>query len=70
MATMKYPIGKRIKTLRETNKLTQEKLAGKAGISLRYLQNIEAGDRLPTLSVIEMIADALGISLSALFSTK
>lgn len=41
-------IGARIKMLREKNKLTQEALASKLGVSRTWITNIEAGRRIPT----------------------
>lgn len=55
--------------LREIRKelgLTQEAFAEKAGISLRYLQNIEHGDSIPRLQKIEKMAKALKISIHKL----
>lgn len=54
-------LGNRIRKLRrEQNNLTQEKLAQKAGISLYYVQLLEARNpsRSPTLNVLEKLADA------------
>ena len=65
---MQYPIGKRIKSLRQQHKLTQEKLADTTELSLRHIQNIESGDRIPSLPTIEKIANVFELSLSQFFA--
>ena len=60
-------IGSRIVKLRNSQKLTQEKLAYENGISKGYLSDIEKGNKLPSLSVLEQIADRLGVDIKELF---
>jgi transcriptional regulator with XRE-family HTH domain len=45
--------------LRNEARLTQEQLAEKADISRRFLQEIEAGEKNPTVDVITRIRIAL-----------
>ena len=45
-------------------KLTQQDVADEADITLRYYQSLEAGKRMPSLSVVERIAMAFGLKLS------
>ena len=59
--------GSRIVKLRNSQKLTQEKLAYENGISKGYLSDIEKGNKLPSLSVLEQIADRLGVDIKELF---
>lgn len=49
-------IGKRIKYLRETKGLTQEKLAEKTGLSLDYIGKIEVNINEPGLKSLIKIA--------------
>ena len=42
---------------REGVSLTQEKAAAQLGISVRYLQYIEAGDRVPRIDLVSKRAD-------------
>lgn len=56
----------RVKDQREKKKLTQQELAGKAGISIRGLQSVESGQSNPTLRTMQRIADALGVSVADL----
>ena len=52
---------------REELGLTQEELADKAAIHRTYLSDIERGTRNVSLINIELLANALGVSLSDLF---
>lgn len=51
--------GRNVCRLRNEAKLTQEQLAEKADISRRFLQEIEAGTKNPTVDVITKIKLAL-----------
>ena len=57
-------IGKNVKKFREQAGLTQEKLADKVNLSLRYIQCIEAGTRIPKTMTLLKIASVLGITLN------
>ncbi len=59
--------GKRIKFLRENARLTQEKLAEKAGISLDYLGKIEVSINKPGIKTILKLANALELPIKELF---
>jgi transcriptional regulator with XRE-family HTH domain len=54
--------GKNVSRLRSDAGLTQEALAEKADISVRYLQFVEAGRYTPTVTVAARIRNALGCS--------
>ena len=60
--------GQRVRKLRLARKVSQEQLAFKASMHRTYLGGIERGERNPSLKNIAAIADALGITLSELFS--
>ena len=60
-------LGKRIKKLRQNANLMQEKLAEKSGISLDYLGKIEVNINKPGLKTLIKVANALDISIKALF---
>lgn len=60
-------LGKKIQKRRKAMKLTQERLAEKAGISLVYMGYIEQGKYAPSLEVLERLAKALDISIKELF---
>ncbi len=60
-------LGRRIRALRKSKNLTQEQLGGKAGINYKHLGAIERGDENPSLSVLDRIAEALGVEIQELF---
>lgn len=59
--------GQRVKALRLELGLSQEAFADKCGLDRTYISGIERGVRNPTLEVIAVIADGLGIKLNQLF---
>ena len=63
-------IGERIKELRQKKGITVNKLANLSGVSQSYLRDIELGNKQPTVEYLSYICDALGISLSRLFSDE
>lgn len=60
--------GRNLAKLRTNAKLTQEKLAEKAGLTARYIQQIEAGDNWPSLPKLTKLRDVLKCSWEDLFS--
>ena len=59
-----------LKANRRKSKLSQSKLAEKAGISTQYIAMIELSRQFPTPEVLERIADALGIEAYELFEVQ
>jgi transcriptional regulator with XRE-family HTH domain len=59
--------GQAVRKLREAKELSQEAFADKCGLDRTYISGIERGRRNLSLRNIEVIAKALGISLSKLF---
>lgn len=55
-------LGKRIKQQRVQARMTQEKLAEEAGISLSFLGHIERGTRKASLDTVVKICNALKVS--------
>ena len=55
-------LGRNIARLRSQAFLTQERLAEKAGISTRYLQDLEMGLYTPTIFVVDGLRTTLGVS--------
>lgn len=68
MATVREKLGRKIRTLRKQQGLTQEKLAELAKIDYSYLNLIEAGKRNPSIKIIAKIARSLGTPLKDLIS--
>lgn len=54
-------IGKKIEACRKSKGMTQAALAEKAGIDRTYINNVEAGRKVPKLNTISRIANALGV---------
>ncbi len=63
-----YVTGTMIKRLREERALTQHKLAEKIGVSDKAVSKWETGRGYPDISLVEPLAEALGISVIELFS--
>lgn len=56
----------RIKEIRKEKGLTQKVLAGLAGISQPYLNDLENGNRRGRTATLEKIAAPLGVTVEAL----
>lgn len=56
-------LGRRIRSLRQKQGLTQEILAESAGISGKYLGEVERGEMNVSIQVIRKLADALNVQL-------
>lgn len=54
-------VGANIKRLRKERGLSQEMLAGEAGLAMRHLGRIERGEGNPTVAVLGKLAEALGV---------
>jgi len=61
-------LGRRI--VRARGSLSQRHLAKTVGVSAAYISRIEHGDRVPTLQLLERIAEALGVDLAWLRGKK
>ncbi len=60
-------LGKRIKEIRKTKGLTQEKLSEMAGIETSSLSGIESGRFFPSLHLLNKIASILNVELLEFF---
>ena len=63
-----YVTGTVIKELREKNKLTQQALAEKLGVSDKTVSKWETAKGFPDISLIEPLAEALDISVSEIIA--
>ena len=63
-------IGERIKTLREKSGYTQNSLAEKAGVSQTHLRRVELGQADITVGHLQLICDALEISVKDFFNVN
>ena len=63
-------IYKKIKQLRESVGWSQSYLAKEAGITSAAISMIEKGGREPTLSLLQKIANALGVSITCFLNLE
>ncbi|MCY3935637.1 MAG: helix-turn-helix transcriptional regulator [Chloroflexi bacterium] len=66
MAQIGKPFGCAIRRRRLALALSQEALSERSGVHWVYISHIENGQKSPTLRVIERLADALELDISAL----
>lgn len=62
-------LGMRIREMRQTTGLSQEKFALKIEMDRTYYASVEAGKRNIAICNIKKIADGLGVTLSELFES-
>ncbi len=67
MAETKILLGRRIRTLRRINDLSQEQLAEKANMSGKYVGEIERGHANITIDILGKISTGLDVEISELF---
>ena len=67
---IKKILGKRIKEVRKTKNLTQERMAELIGIETPSLSNIERGKYFPSAENFNKIIEALNIGPDELFDAK
>ena len=63
-----YVTGNTIKSLRESRNLTQSELADKIGVSSKTVSKWETAKGLPDISLLQPLAQALGISVIELMN--
>lgn len=56
-------IGKQLKTLRKSQKITQQTVADKVGITRATLSNYEIDRRTPDLKTLRKLAECYGVGL-------
>lgn len=62
-----HQFGTRIRELRMAMGMSQEAFADRCGFARTYMSRIETGGANPSINAIKVLADALGVSISALF---
>jgi transcriptional regulator with XRE-family HTH domain len=63
-------LGRQIRDLRRARGLTQEKLGERAGLSYKFIGEIERGTGNPTVATLLAISEALGIDVIHLFEPR
>ena len=66
MAPTPRQVGKRLKRLRVTKRMSQAALAKRAGLTREYVNKLEAGKQDPSLTTMSALAKALGVSAAGL----
>lgn len=64
---IKQKFGQKIKDLRKSKGISQEKLANLAEIDRTYLPTIEKGERNVSIEIVEKLAKALNVKIKDLF---
>jgi y4mF family transcriptional regulator len=59
------PISSQIKILRRAAGLTQQELASRAGVGLRFIRELEQGRRNPSVEKVEQVLSLFGHHLEA-----
>lgn len=60
-------LGRRVRALRQARGWTQEQFAERAALSYKFIGEIERGRGNPTLQTLISVAEALDLSVGALF---
>ena len=63
---LQIAFGKAVRKFRADSRVSQESLAGRAGLNRTYLGDVERGERNVSVVNMHKIAKALGVKLSAL----
>ncbi len=62
-------LGLRLKTLRKSSGMTQQSLAERVGVSRIYIQALESNRRLPSMKLLQKLAQALGVEAADIVET-
>lgn len=66
--TIVQTLATNVRTLRQARNISQEELAGLAGLHRTYVGSVERGERNATLSTLEAFASALNVSVLELLA--
>lgn len=67
MTRLRVRLESTLRELRLTRRLTQEELAERAGLSYKFLGEVERGLGNPSVDTLVSLADALGVDIVDLF---
>lgn len=68
--TPRLYLGKAVRFLRETKRLSQRELAGTSGIDATEISRLEKGKSNPTHETLQRLAKGLGVSCSQIFTVE
>ena len=63
MPTIREKLAKRVRFLRKENQWTQEQLGEKAGLTYKFVGQIERAEVSPTLDSLDKLAKAFGLTV-------
>ncbi len=63
-------VGANIRRLRKQRGLSQEALAGEAGLAMRHLGRIERGEGNPTVAILGKLAEVLGVHPTEFYAVR
>lgn len=69
MEPIQVRFGAALRRRREALKMSQESLAGLAGLHRNYVGLLERGKQIPSILVVEKLARAMGTPISSLFKS-
>ena len=58
---IKEAFGAQVKQLRTEQGMTQEELSQRSGLAIRFLQDVEAGNKQASIKTVFKLADGLGV---------
>ena len=64
---LEVAIGREIRSFRKSQGITVSELSDKTGLSIGMLSKIENGNTSPSLTTLQLLANALNVSLTAFF---
>ena len=67
MSDIAKTVGKRLRSYRQAQSLSQERLAEMAGLHPTYIGQVERGEKNLTIESLEKITSALQVSMSSVF---
>lgn len=70
MIDLRGQVGARLRQFRRARRLTQEQLAERAGLSYKFIGEVERGLGNPTLTTLAALSEALGINLVDLLALE
>lgn len=68
MKDIRVRLGAALRDCRARQRLTQEQLAERSGLSYKFIGEIERGRGNPTVETLSRLADALGVGIAMLFA--
>lgn len=68
--TSGFSVGAKLRALRIKEKLSQEQLATRSGVTSAYIGQIERGEKNPTVMTVEKLCSSVGVTLAEFFDNS